>query len=237
MKEFTAVTAVVIIFSVCVLIICGKIKSDIISTFSYVNSSDSDIVILDAGHGGEDGGCVAFDDTLEKDLNLLMSSNIALYFEIFGIDYITIRDSDISVGDTTLPTIRQRKVSDIKNRFNTVNSYENSVLLSIHQNMYSVEKYSGTQVFYSENIPESEALASSIQLSVVNNLQPENTRKIKSATDSIYLLYNAERPSVMVECGFLSNIEELNLLKTEEYRSQLAYFIFRGISNYYKIKE
>ena len=121
MKEFTAVTAVVIIFSFCVFLICGQIKSDIITTFSYFSDSDNKIIVLDAGHGGEDGGCVAYDETLEKDLNLKITRIIALYFDIFGYDYITIRDTDISVGDNSLPTIRQRKVSDIKNRYDIIN--------------------------------------------------------------------------------------------------------------------
>lgn len=236
MKEFTAVTAVVIIFSFCVFLICGQIKSDIITTFSYFADSDNKIIVLDAGHGGEDGGCVAYDETLEKDLNLKITRIIALYFDIFGYDYITIRDTDISVGDNSLPTIRQRKVSDIKNRYDIINSYENSILLSIHQNMFSVEKYNGTQVFYSLNDSESAILADSIQTSVKNNLQPENNRAIKSASDSIYLLYKAQRPSVMVECGFLSNMEELERLKTQDYQSQISYFIFIGLNNYLNIK-
>lgn len=232
MKEFTAVTAIVVVFSLCTFFICGKIKDDIADTFSYINEADSNIIILDAGHGGEDGGCVAYDETLEKDLNLIIADNIAYYFDIFGFEYLKIRETDVSVGDTTLPTIRQRKASDINNRFNTVNSYDNSILLSIHQNMFSVEKYSGTQVFYSQNDNESKVLAESIQASVVNNLQKDNERKAKAAGDSIYLLDKAERPSVMVECGFLSNINELNKLKTTDYQSQISYFIVKGLCNY-----
>ena len=204
MKERISIFLVIIIFCSSVFVTMKKTEENIRSVISIQASDYSDkLIILDAGHGGEDGGAVAFDGTVEKDLNLMFTENIALYFDIFGISYIKVRDSDISVGDTSLVTIRERKISDIHTRYSLIISYENSVLLSIHQNMYSVEKYSGTQVFYSSGVSDSEIIAGIIQRRIHTSLQPENTRKIKESDKSIYLLYNAQRPSVMVECGFL----------------------------------
>lgn len=237
MKEFLSVICVLLIFSASVFVLCDKINDNISQTVSAITSNNDIIVILDAGHGGEDGGCVAYDNTLEKDINLQITDKISFMFDIFGIDYIQIRTEDISVGDNDLQSIKARKTSDIIKRFDTVNSYPNSVLLSIHQNMYSVEKYSGTQVFYSPNDNESKILADSIQSVIKNNIQQDNDRQTKASGDSIYLLYHAKRPSVMVECGFFSNMAELEKLKTPEYQVQMAYFITRGLINYSIIKE
>ena len=189
-------------------------------------------VILDAGHGGEDGGAVAADGTPEKDLNLLIANGIAAYFELFGIPYIPVRTDDVSVGDKGLQTVRDRKRSDIRNRFALICDTSDAVFLSIHQNMFSESKYNGTQVFYSANTPSSKALAEHIQNTVRSFLQPDNTRKTKPSDDRVYLLYNAPTTAVMVECGFLSNEKELSLLKTQDYRSQIGYCIYKGLLSF-----
>ena len=233
MNDFAAIIVSVLLFCVCIFAVVKQTERNIISVIG-AESSDykENIFILDAGHGGEDGGAVAYDGTLEKDLNLTMCNNISLYFDIFGIDYVIIRDGDYSVGDTSLETIRKRKASDIYKRFEIINSYENSVLLSIHQNMFSVEKYSGTQVFYDGKFDESEELSKILQFTFKNTLQPDNNRSIKKTDKSIYLLYEAQRPSVMVECGFMSNLSELSRLKDAEYQSQFSYFLTKGIIQY-----
>ncbi len=190
------------------------------------------IVILDAGHGGEDGGTSAPDGTPEKDINLLISNDIGAFFDFFGVDYIPVRTADVSVCDDGLDTVRKRKYSDIMNRYSLVNSISDSVLLSIHQNYFQQPEYSGTQVFYAEKTGDSKELAESIQNSVVTALQPENARAVKAADENIYLLHKAKTTSVMVECGFLSNPGECEKLKTNSYQTQMAYFIFRGTLNY-----
>ncbi len=230
MKDTAAIIISIILFCICIFTVIKKTENNIISVVgNEATEFNSYKFILDAGHGGEDGGAVAFDGTLEKDLNLTFCNNISLYFDIFGIDYIIIRDGDFSVGDTSLETIRKRKASDIHKRHDIINSYENSILLSIHQNMFSVEKYFGTQIFYDGKFDESESLSKILQFTVKNRLQADNNRKIKVTDDSIYLLHKAQRPSVMVECGFMSNINELAQLKTSEYQSQFSYFITKGI--------
>lgn len=238
MKEYSVIISIVLIFSLCAYFFINKVSDNVAVTVDAVSQiSDEVTVILDAGHGGEDGGAVAYDGTEEKDINLEITSKIAALFDIFDINYVEIRNSDCSVGDLSLDTVKERKTSDIKKRFEIVNSTENSLLLSIHQNMYSVEKYSGLQVFYAPGCTESELLADSIQNTVKTALQPENTRKIKQSDKSIFLLYNAENPSVLVECGFMSNFEELNKLKTEEYQCKLAYFITSGLIKYLTVSK
>ncbi len=233
MKSRLYVAIIILIFCFSSFLIINKAEANIISVISSQATDYKDaVIILDAGHGGEDGGAVAFDGTVEKDLNLNVCRRISLLFDLFGISYVMIRSSDVSVGDTSLDTIRSRKASDIYKRYDIINSYENSVLLSIHQNMFSVEKYSGTQVFYADNDNESSVLAEIIQKEIKYSLQNDNTRKIKAAGKDIYLLYNAKRPSVMVECGFMSNPEELIMLKSDEYQTQLSYFIVKGIMQF-----
>lgn len=190
------------------------------------------VIILDAGHGGEDGGAVAPDGTLEKDINLSVADTVALYFDWFGIDYVVVRKNDELIGDNSLQTVRARKVSDIRQRMALVEQTPGAILLSIHQNIFTSSRYSGTQVFFAKNAPGSMELAETIQRSVVSALQPENERKVKPTEGTVYLLDEARKTSVMVECGFLSNEQELARLKDREYRSQLSYFIASGICEY-----
>ena len=189
-------------------------------------------VILDAGHGGEDGGAVGEDGTTEKDLNLSISNGIAAFFELFGVNYIPVRTVDRSVCDDGLLTIRERKRSDILNRYALINQTPGSILLSIPPNYLTQPQYFGTQIFYAENASGSKDLAECIRTAVLGALQPENGRICKPSDDHIYLLYRAKTTSVMVECGFLSNKNELERLKTTEYQSQLGYFIFKGMLRY-----
>lgn len=201
------------------------------NTFTYDDVAAQNnfrTVILDAGHGGEDGGAVAPDGTAEKKINLEITKDIGVFFDLFGINYIPVRTTDISVCDEGLDTIRKRKYSDIMNRAALVDSAPDSVLLSIHQNYFPVEKYSGTQVFFSKNTTDSEKLANMLQASVTETLQPNNKRTIKAGGSEIYLLDKAKTTSVLVECGFLSNPQELALLKDKNYQAKIAYRIFRG---------
>ena len=189
-------------------------------------------IVLDAGHGGEDGGAVAVDGTNEKDVNLQISEAVARYFDWLGIPYVAVRDADTLIGDNSLPTVRERKVSDIHTRMALVNDTPRAILLSIHQNFFTSEKYWGTQVFYAKNVPSSAVLAEMIQGKIASRLQPENTRSIKPTEGTVYLLDKAEKTSVMVECGFLSNAQERERLKDESYQSQLAYLISESVCEF-----
>lgn len=229
MKVFCVFLILTLLFIPSVLIIRNRGEAILQNTSAQKSETFPYTVILDAGHGGEDGGAVAADGTAEKDLNLLISNDIADFFNLFGIPFVAVRTTDESVGDTSLQTVRARKTSDILNRFDLINKTPDSILLSIHQNQFGKSEYYGTQVFYSPNDPLSEILANSIQKCVVQNLQQNNSREVKPSGDSIYLLFRAERPSVLVECGFLSNPNELAALKDPVYQSQMAYSIIEGL--------
>lgn len=228
MKYFCIVAALALTLAICAV----RIHSVSILPVSASDGQRAEgypfHVILDAGHGGEDGGAIAPDGTPEKDLNLRISSMIASYFELFGVPYTAVRQEDVAVGDLSLPTVRERKTSDIHTRYALVNDTPGAILLSIHQNRFSDPRYSGTQVFYAPDAEGSAVIAESIQRVVVNLLQPDNTRKIKPSGDSIFLLYRAEKPSVLVECGFLSNPEELSDLKDPSYQAALSFAITKG---------
>ena len=191
-------------------------------------------VIIDAGHGGEDGGAVADDGTLEKDLNLSIAVYLYQYFTEQGFDAVITRTEDVALGDQSLSTIRERKRSDLQRRTKIMNAYPGSVTISIHQNKFEQSRYSGTQIFYSVNDADSVKLAESIRASVVKELQPDNKRVAKPAAESIYILNHAQYTAVLVECGFMSNAGELARLKDADYQKELAYSIFSGFLEYYK---
>lgn len=198
-----------------------------ISAMSYTNSR---VIIIDAGHGGFDGGAVAYDGTLEKDLNLEMALELDRLAEGLGFRTVMVRTTDRST-DSDGDQSGSKKVKDIKNRLNLMKKYENSIYISLHMNKYSTSQPNGTQVFFAP-YSGSDALAESIQSSVAEKLQPYNKRVVKPATRDIYLLYNATTPAVIVECGFLSNSKDLENLKQKNYRNELAFSVLCGIMAY-----
>ena len=189
-------------------------------------------VIIDAGHGSPDGGTSSADGTLEKDINLSIALKLKDILESMGISCVLTRTNDNGIYDSSAKTIREKKVSDIKNRLQIINETENSIFVSIHQNHYSSSAYKGLQVFYSMNHPDSSKMADSIRLPVISYLQTDNSREIKASGSEFYLLHHSQRPSVMVECGFMSNAEETKMLKDENYQQKLAFVIAIGIRDY-----
>ncbi len=146
-----------------------------------------------------------------------------------GYEVISTRNDDSGTEEDPSASIAKRKVSDLNNRLKLINSYENAIFVSVHLNKFTTSTANGAQVFYSKNHSKSSELGSEIQKSIVELLQPNNERVIKQATKSTYLLHNAKIPSVIVECGFLSNAAELNKLKDKNYQKQMAYAVFCGI--------
>ena len=183
-------------------------------------------VLIDAGHGGEDGGAEGADGTLEKDINLAISLPLGDMLRVMGYTVLQTRTTDTMV-DAVGDTLRERKVSDIHNRLSQIQQADFTV--SIHQNKFPQSRYSGAQVFYSTATTESHELAASIRTSVLSLLQPSNTRELKKGENSVYLFAHATKPLVLVECGFLSNVEERERLKTHEYQLQMAFAIAGGI--------
>jgi len=193
------------------------------------------VILLDAGHGGEDGGAVGVGGVVEKELNLAIALKLETYLRAMGYQVILTRNADKDLHDATASTVRDRKTTDIHNRFAMMEALrDKDLFVSIHMNKFPGSGAHGTQVFYSKNTPQSAILAQAIQESVVRLVQPENTRQIKPSGDSIYLLYYAKKTAVLVECGFISNAAEAEKLQDEAYQKQIAFAIACGILEYCK---
>ena len=152
--------------------------------------------------------------------------------EISGYEVEVTRDSDKSIHDSGIEGLAAQKSSDMDNRLALFNKYDNAVCVSIHQNQFTQPQYSGAQMFYSATNSASEALAQSLQKRFVEYLQPDNDREIKRCGKELFLCYFSENPTVMAECGFLSNPEEAALLNTDEYQSKVAFTLFSGINDF-----
>ncbi len=186
-------------------------------------------IVIDAGHGGVDGGATSCTGVLESQINLEIAQKLNDLFNLLGINTVMIRNTDCSVY-TEGKTISQKKISDLKERVRIVNSYENCVLISIHQNLFAEEKYSGAQVFYARTTG-SQKLAKSIQSSFIKTINPNSHRQEKQA-DSIYLMQHIQCPGVLVECGFISNPQEERLLRDKSYQQKICSVIACSVSNF-----
>lgn len=217
-----------------VSVMCGVIAMGF--SFSDNKSVSADIknlptVILDAGHGGFDGGAVAGDGTVEKDINLAICKKIEYQLKFNGFNVIMTRDKDTGTEDVE-GSIAKRKKSDMQNRLKLMKENPEAVFVSVHLNKFTTSAARGAQVFYSPNFEAAKDMGQSIQGSIVALLQPENTRVIKKGNSSTYLLKNATVPAVIVECGFLSNSVDLANLKKDDYQSQMAFAITKGITEF-----
>ena len=188
------------------------------------------IVILDAGHGGEDPGAIGHGDIYEKDLNLSICRLICEELTTKGYTVVMTRDEDKLLYTEAENIKGIRKISDLKNRVKIFNSYESAIAVSIHMNAFSAPQYHGTQIYYS-NVDGAGELAVAIRDSVRAELQPDNKRPLKHS-EGIYLLENSEIPAVLVECGFLSNPDECEKLSKKEYQKRLSFSIVCGIIKY-----
>ena len=187
--------------------------------------SRENVIIIDAGHGGEDGGATSCTGILESQFNLEIALRLNDLMHLLGLETVMIRTTDISVY-TQGNTIAAKKVSDLKERVRIVNETENALLISIHQNMFSDSQYYGAQVFYNG---QSRSLAEQLQASLVGTLNPCSRRKSKSAS-GVYLMQHIQRPGLLVECGFISNPEEEAKLRTGEYQKKLCCVIAATVS-------
>ena len=225
---------------VCFLAACAAFCAVVLQSYQRLGKMASTLsenplptVVIDPGHGGEDGGTASAAGLLEKDVNLAVSLRLRELLELSGFPVVMTREEDRSIGDPALGSVRERKSSDLHRRLELVESQRDCVLLSIHQNYFSESQYSGAQVFYSPNHPQSAELAEEIRKAVTAQLQPENTRECKAASESIFLLHQTTVPAVIVECGFLSNPQEAALLSEEEYQSQMAFSIYLGFLSFW----
>lgn len=191
-------------------------------------------VIIDAGHGGEDGGAIGIDEICEKDINLEIAKKLKYIFEFNGMNVVMTRDSDKSIHDEDCKTISEKKKSDIRNRLKIIEDTDNAIVLSIHQNKFEQKSCKGAQIFYGKNNEDSKVLAEYLQKSFINKLQPENKRTIQKDNRKLYLLENATCPIVLIECGFLSNDEDAKNLTDDDYQKKIALTIFKGVMDYYE---
>ncbi len=188
------------------------------------------IVILDAGHGGMDGGAVSASGLKEKDINLAVVQYLDEMLRECGITTILTRSDDRML---TLENGGKKKMQDLRARLNIANDNQNAIFVSVHMNNFTQSKYSGLQVYYSPNHTESKALAEITQSTAKNYLQKENDRLCKEATSSIFLLHRMKNPAILVECGFLSNEAEAAKLATKAYQKQLAFIICTSLLQHY----
>ena len=178
-------------------------------------------LILDAGHGGEDGGAVSVTGVPESRVNLEIVQKLRDTLALYGVNPVVLREEDVSLHDPEASTLREKKRSDLKNRVRAVEAVEGGTLLSIHQNSYPGSQYRGVQVFYAPT-GGSRELAELLQTALREELQPDNDRQAKPIPESVYLMNHVSCPAVLVECGFLTNPEEEALLRDGGYQRQLA---------------
>lgn len=193
------------------------------------------IIILDPGHGGIDGGAVAKSGLLEKDVTLDIALELRDYLQEAGALVLMTREEDKDLADEDISIIRQRKVQDLQRRLDLVNNSGGDMFVSVHLNAIPSPKWRGAQTFYNRTIEENEYLAKFVQSEIRRNL--ENTNRVAKPIGNVYLIKKAEIPGVLVEVGFLSNVEEAELLGTKEYQQKVAASIYQGILRYYSGEE
>lgn len=220
------------LYSLLILSILGltMIGDRFVTVMAQTESFDPEYVfVIDAGHGGVDGGATSCTGVLESQINLQIALRLEDMMHFLGHKTVMIRTTDRSVY-TQGETIAAKKVSDLKQRVKIVNETENAVLLSIHQNNFSDSRYSGAQVFYTSD-SESRELAQSVQTALIQVLNPGSKRKCKKA-DGIYLMQHINRPGILIECGFLSNVNEEAKLRDPGYQRQLCAVIAAAVSTH-----
>ncbi len=233
-KEFFSalkLTAFLLIF----VLLASGVGSLFMNSKRYADAmtaeNEANLFIIDAGHGGEDSGAVGKGGVLEKDLNLEIAYAVGslLAERGYAVLYTRTEDKLLYTEEENIKGIR--KISDLKNRCKIAAEYPKATFISIHMNSYGSPKYSGLQVYYSERNESSRALANSIQARVKRDLQNENNRKTKGGK-GLFLLENLENTAILIECGFLTNAEECQILSEKEYQKQLSLAIVCGIIEY-----
>ena len=215
---FAFITSVSVIFSCFGIFLSLPNESSEV----FAPQKPTQVIVIDAGHGGEDGGASSYGDVTEKELNLAIAQNLRDMLTFCGLNVIMTRDEDFLLYDKNSDYKGHKKSQDLAKRLEIARSVENAILISIHMNAFPEEKYSGLQVYFSKNHEKSFDLANSIQTSTTSKLSPENNRRVKPADKNIYLLDRFENVGILIECGFLSNREEYGRLCSDEYKKELA---------------
>lgn len=190
------------------------------------------VVVIDAGHGGADGGASGADGTLEKDINLEMALTLGSMLKANGVRAVLTRDEDVML-DTAVGN--SNKMRDLLSRVEIAGKYPDCIFVSLHANKFADGQYKGLQVFYSDTNEQNRVLANSLQDKVRTYLQPENERVAKDTKGSVFILDRIKTPSVLIECGFLSNEEDLRNLRDENYRKELCTVISSAVTDFLNI--
>lgn len=235
-KEAWCVTrtlAAFLLFSICFLSVGHTLALRALPTQGEGEEEEKGItVVLDAGHGGRDGGAVGRDGSVEKELNLKITLEIGRLLEGAGVAVVYTRTDDREVCTEKERDSGHRKMYDLKNRLAIAEATEGALLVSIHMNTYPSPTCHGLQVYYAPAAGEGRILAEKIQARVRADLQQDNRRAVKAAGENIYLLHHATIPAVLVECGFLSSPEECKKLSSADYQRELSFSIFCAIIEY-----
>lgn len=178
-------------------------------------------LIIDPGHGGEDGGAVSASGQPESQINLAIALELDQLMGFYGVPTVMTRSTDVSIHDPEASTLREKKVSDLHNRVDLINSIENATLISIHQNSSPSPSHRGIQVFYGDEAL-SMPLAQQVQQTLTEVMAPEKKREAQHIASSVYLMNHISCRAILVECGFLSNPEEDRLLQERAYQMKLA---------------
>lgn len=190
-------------------------------------------IVLDAGHGGEDGGAVSRDGVAESSVNLAITRKLRDVFLFLGRDTVLTREGEEAIYSPDCVTLREKKVSDLKNRVALINQQSGAVLISIHQNsMPDHPSVHGAQVFYNAVSPGGE-LGMTVQGALNGAVNAGNEKNARAIDSTIYLMKNVRCPAILIECGFLSNPTETRLLLTDEYQVKLAACIAAGLLQYH----
>lgn len=214
-----------------VLAISGAVKAGGDSEAAMTQAEEKLTVVLDAGHGGADGGGVGINGVCEKDINLNIVKYLGTMLSFSGYEVVYTRTEDISIYDNGVEGLRNQKVSDMENRLEIIESYPDSIFFSIHQNQYTDSAYFGGQMFYTTNNSNNFRLATVMQEKFAE-LQPGNDRDVKLIDNGLYLFKNTKQPALLIECGFLSNANDAANLNTPEYQKKVAFTIYRGLTEY-----
>lgn len=223
-------TVLFYILIICIFISATYFGSETVSALSGLIPVEREhTIIIDAGHGGVDGGATSCTGVLESKINLDIALRLNDLCNLLGYKTRMIRTSDVSIH-TAGETIAAKKVSDLKERVRIVNETENGILVSIHQNTFSDSRYSGAQVFYA-SAGESRELAEAMQRALIQKVNPGSSRMCKKS-DGVYLMDQIVQTGILVECGFLSNPSEEAKLRSADYQKQLCCVMVATMANF-----
>lgn len=220
------------IIAVAMITTCGSsLKKQTVETVASPVSNK--VIVIDAGHGIPDEGAESSNGNSEAEINLKIALKLQNLLEQSGATVILTRSDENGIYDNNSKTIIQKKKSDLQNRVKIGNESSADVFISIHLNKISQSKYNGWQTFYKPNDENSINLAKCIQNNLNESIQISNNR-IPMKLSSVYIMKNVSIPITIVECGFLSNVEEEKLLLNDDYQNKLAWGIYNGINDYFK---